>query len=262
MFINHSKRIAIAVFALLAASSTLSAQKLHVNNRWDECAIVIAPSLTQGAWHQFVDEVALVAYLRPMDAAKPLGRGRYEFAILNAATNIDDADAAWNDTFSHPDSTHWLFEGDALKIPGLMARYGVSDRLDVAAYFTKAFGANYGIASGQVQYNLFNDSARQLAMAVRLNGTRLFGPDDMTVSVYGIDFVASKTISRFSPYAGVSGYLSRGHERTSKVNLEDESIFGVQANVGVAARVSALRLGAEINLAKVPGYSVKVGFGT
>jgi hypothetical protein len=262
MFINHSSRIVIAAFALVAANSTLAAQKLHVNSRWDECAIVIDPSLTQGAWHQFVDEVALVVYLRPMDAAKPLGRGRYEFAILNGATNIDDADAAWNDTFSHPDSTHWLFEGDALKIPGLMLRYGVGDRVDVGAYFTRSIGANYGIVSGQLQYNLFNDTARQLAMAVRLNGTRLFGPEDMSVNVYGVDFLASKTVSRFSPYAGVSGYLSRGHERTAKVNLEAETVFGVQANLGVAARVSALRLGAEVNLAKVPGYSVKIGFGS
>src|SRR5687767_11148468 len=124
-------RGAMAALILLFAASALPAQKLHVNDRWDECAIVIDPSLTQSAWHQFVGEVALVAYLRPMVSARPLGKGRYEFAILDGATRIDDGDAAWNDTFSHPDSTHWLFEGDALTIPGLMLRYGVTQRLDV-----------------------------------------------------------------------------------------------------------------------------------
>ena len=41
--------------------SPLAAQHLHTNHEWDECSIVIDPSLTQAAWHQFVREVGLVA---------------------------------------------------------------------------------------------------------------------------------------------------------------------------------------------------------
>lgn len=115
-------------------------------------------------------KLGLVAYFRPLASARPLGARRIELAILQSATRIDDADAAWNDTFSHPDSTH-------------------------------------------------------------------------------------------SPYLGVSGYLSRGHERTDRVDLEDENVLGVQAMAGVAASISVLRLGAEVNLARVPGYAFKVAFG-
>jgi hypothetical protein len=252
---------ATATALSLAFARSLGAQVLHVNDRWDECAIVIDQTLTQEAWHQFVTEVGLVAYFRPLASARPLGPRNFEFAILNWGTRIDDADAAWNDTFSHPDSTHWLFEGSALMIPGLMLRAGVTDRIDVGGYFTKAVGANYGLFGGQVQYNLLNDPVTNLAAASRLSFVRLYGPEDMSVSIYGLDFLVSKDFSRYSPYAGVSGYWSRGHETTSKVDLEDESVVGLQGMVGMAVRISVLRLGAEFNLANVPGYSFKVAFG-
>lgn len=257
-----SSRSVLAAGLLLATGgSPLTAQHLHTNDEWDECAIVLDPSLTQEAWHQFVSELGLVAYFRPLASARPLGARRIELAILQSATRIDDADAAWNDTFSHPDSTHWLFEGDALMIPGLMLRVGATDRVDVGAYFTKNVQSNYGIAGAQVQYALANDTTRGLAAAGRVSYTRLFGPDDVAASVYGLDLVVSRDISIFSPYVGVSGYLSRGHERTDKVDLEDENVLGVQAMAGVAASISVLRLGAEVNLARVPGYAFKVAFG-
>lgn len=245
----------------LAGRSPLAAQVLHVNDRWDDCAIVIDPSLTQGAWHQFVREIGLVAYYRPLASARPLGPRQVELAILDWGTRIDDADAAWNDTFSHPDSTHWLFDGDALLIPGLMLRVGVTDRVDVGGYFTRNFAANYGIVGGQVQYNLVDDLDRNLAAAGRVSAVWLVGPDDLSVSVYGLDLLVSKDVWVLSPYVGVSGYLSRGREHTAKVTLDDENIFGLQGTVGAVARVSALRLGAEISLARVPGYSFKVAFG-
>lgn len=246
----------------LVASSPLAAQVLHTNDRWDECAIVIDPSLTQQAWHQFVAEVGQVAYFRPLTSARPLGAWRVELAILNTGTQIDDADAAWNDTFSHPDSTHWLFEGNALTIPGVMLRVGVTDRIDVGTYYTQNYASNYGLAGGQVQYNLFDEATRSFAAAGRVSAVWLFGPEDLSASVYGLDFVVSKELSFFSPYAGVSGSLARGREHTSKVALDDESILGLQGMVGLAVRYSVLRLGAEVNLGRVPGYSFKVAFGT
>jgi hypothetical protein len=255
-------RLALAVSMMAMGATRLTAQTLHVNHEWDECAIVFDPVLTQGAFHQFVSELALVTYFRPLVSARPLGKGKIEFALLNQGTRIDDRDPAWNDTFSHPDSSHWLFEGDALHIPGLMLRVGVTDRIDVGAYLTKNLNANYGIAGGQVQYNLLNDMRRNFAAAGRLSVVTLFGPDDVSVSVYGADLFVSKKLSVFAPYAGVSGYLSHGKETTSKVTLDSENVLGVHGTMGVAANVSFLRLGAEYNVGKVSGYSFKIGYGT
>ena len=251
-----------AALILVPSSTALSAQVLHTNDRWTECAFVIDPSLTQADWHQFVREVGLVAYFRPLASAKPLGARNVEVAVLQWATKIDDADAAWNNTFSHPDSEHYLFEGDQLPIPGLMVRVGVSDRVDVGAYATKSFGANYGIVGAQAQYNLVNDAARNYAVAARLSGSALVGPEDLGAYISGLDLVLSRDVYIFSPYVGVSGYLTHGREYTDKVNLDSETVLGAQGTVGVTAKVSVLRIGAEYNVAKVPGYSFKVAFGS
>jgi len=253
-------RAATSAITLLILASPLSAQVLHVNDHWEECAFVIDPSLTQASWHQFVQEAGLAAYFRPMASAAPLGRGRFEVAMVQWGTRIDPADDAWNDTFSHPDSTHWLFEGDALLIPGMMVRAGVSDRMDVGAYFTKSIGANYGFFGGQAQYSFLHDIESNLAAAGRFGFVRMYGPEDLTVTTYGLDVLVSKDISRFSPYAVVSGYLASGRETTSKVDLDDENVLGVHGTLGLAVRVWALRLGAEVSVAEVPGYSFKLAF--
>lgn len=260
---NRPTRLLLAVVAAGAlGSSPLGAQVLHVNDRWKNCAMVIDPSLTQEAWHQFVREVGLVVYFRPLASARPLGPRHFELGLVSWSTRIDDADPAWNDTFSHPDSTHWLMDGSALPIPGLVLRAGVTERVDVGAYFTKSIGANYGMVGGQAQYNVLSGANGGLAAAGKVSAVRLFGPEDLSVSVYGLELVASRSVSVFAPYAGVSGYLSRGREHTSKVDLQDENVFGLRGAVGVAAGISALRLGAELNLARVPGYAFKIAFGS
>lgn len=255
--------IALTVAALSGAALAprASAQHLHTNHRWEECAIVLHPDLTPEAWRQFVSELGIVTYFRPMSSAKPLGRRNFEIGLLDWGTRIDDADDAWNDTFSHPDSTHYLFEGSALHIPGLAARVGVTDRLDVGVYFTKNTKSNYGFVGGQVQYSLPVDEDRRVSAAGRLSVVRLFGPDDVQASTYGLDLLVSKEVWRVEPYAGVSGYMARGRETTAKVDLDAETAFGAQATIGVAARVSVLRLAAEYYAAKVPGVSMKVAFG-
>ena len=252
---------AAVLLALTAFAPQASAQHLHTNDRWRECALVLDPHLTQGAWRQFAGELGVVTYFRPMASAAPLGRKHFEVGLLDWGSRIDDEDAAWNDTFSHPDATHHLVKGTTLHIPGLMARVGVTDRLDVGTYLTKAIGANYGFVGGQLQYALLHDTARHVAAAGRLSVVRLYGPEDVRASTYGVDLVVSREFARFAPYVGVSGYMARARETTPKVDLDDVSVFGAQATVGVSARLSVMRLGAEFSVARVPTTSVKLAFG-
>jgi hypothetical protein len=93
----------------------------------------------------------------------------------------------------------------------------------------------------------------------------LFGPEDLDFTLYGMDLVASRTYAlpsgraSIAPYAGVSGSLSRSHEKSSVVNLRDENIFGAQATLGAVARLSVATLGVEYAVARVSSLSMKVG---
>ena len=237
---------------------------LHVNSRWDECSIQLNAALTQRAWRQFTQEAGLVAYFRPLSDAKPMGKGKFELSILQWKTGIDDGDAAWNDTFVHPDSTHWLFEGSGLEFPGLMVRAGVSNKTDVGIYATKNPNANYGFYGAQVQQNLVESNTWDAA--ARVSFTSLFGPEDVNFTVFGLDLVASREIpltswAAVSPYVGVSSYFTMSRELSPVVDLDNEYVGGSQAMAGAVLQLSGARLAIEYNAAKVNSLSMKVGFG-
>jgi len=267
---HHPKLAAtLSVTLALALSRSALAQTgrtvtLHVNPRWKECSFQLDSSLTQSAWHQFTQEAGLVSYFRPLSDAAPMGRGQFELSALQWKTGIHDSDPAWNDTFVHPDSTHWLFEGDGLKFPGLMVRAGITDRTDAGVYFTKNPGANYGFYGGQLQRNFFHDAGSGWAASARMSFMSLYGPKDVAFSVYGLDLLASKRYglsswASVSPYIGTSTYLSRAHEKSSVVDLRDENALGVQGMIGAAAHVSVATLGMEYSVARVRSFSLKVG---
>lgn len=239
--------------------------KLHVNPRWEECSFQLSPALTQEAWRQFTQEAGLVAYFRPLTSAKPLGRGHFELAALSWRTAFDDTDAAWNDTFVHPDSTHWLKDGARLAFPGLTARVGISQKLDAGIYFTKNPSANYGFWGAQLQYNLLNNEAHRWSAAARVNMSSLFGPADLKLNTYGLEGVVSKEWAVYSdwltisPYAGISTYLSHARETTEAVNLADETRAGLQTMAGVTACIRFVSLGLEYNVARLQTLSFKAG---
>jgi hypothetical protein len=238
---------------------------LHTSPRWKECSIQLDPSLTQSAFHQFTKEAALVTYFRPLTDAKPMGAKKFEFAVLQWQTAIDDSDAAWNDTFVHISPTHYLFEGPRLAFPGLTFRAGVTKKLDVAGYFTKSPGANYGFYGGQLQYNLLNNVEKKCAASARANFMSLFGPEDLKFNSYGLDFIASKEYLIYSdwasiaPYVGVSAFLSTAKETSALVDLHHENAMGSQCLVGAVLKLSVARIGVEYSFAKVNSLSFKIG---
>jgi len=262
-------RITLTVLALYCTSHLSLAQhqdpKLHVNPRWRECSFELDPSLTQKAWHEFASEAGLVAYFRPLTDAKPIGVGHFEVSLLQWETAFDDAKPAWNDTFVHPDSAHWLKESPRLAFPGVTARVGITDKLDGAIYFTKNPGANYGFWGGQLQYNLVNDQEKKWSAAARMSLTSMYGPEDLGLTTYGLDVSASKEFPLYSnwafisPYVGVSTYLSNAHEKTDKVDLHNEHVLGGQAMAGAVLKLSVTRIGVEYNFAKVNTLSFKIG---
>ncbi len=260
--------LATALAMVPASGSAQSGHTLHlhVNDRWDDCAFQLDAALTPSAWRQFTREAGLVMYFRPLRDAAPMGARNFEISLVRSVVGIDDHDAAWNDTFVHPDSTHWLFDGSGLPVPGLSARAGITDRLDVGAYFTKNPNSNYGFVGGQVQYNVAQQAMLGVDASARASLVTLFGPADLDVTVYGLDLVASRRFpltARISvaPYAGVSGYLSRAHETSALVSLDDEQAIGVHALAGVVAQFSILRLAFEYDAASVQSRTFRIGFG-
>jgi hypothetical protein len=257
--------LGLALVPANAVAQVAKDVRLHVNPRWKECSFQLDPSLTQAAWHRFTDELGLVTYFRPLRDAKPMGAGKFEVSALQWQTGIDDRSSAWNDTFVHPDSTHWLIEGSRLELPGLTVRVGVTSKVDVGAYVTKNPKANYGVYGGQLQYNLVNDATRNWAASTRVSFVSLYGPEDLDFTAFGLDGVVSREYRvradwlSVSPYVGVSSHLSRSHEKSAVVSLANEQVLGAQAMLGISAQVSHINLAMEYSTARVQSRSIKVG---
>jgi hypothetical protein len=239
--------------------------ELHINPRWKECSFQLDASLTQSAWKEFTKEAGMVVYFRSLTDAKPMGSGNFEISVLQWNTAFDDTKPAWNDTFVHPDGTHWLKDESRLPIPGLTFRAGITDKLDAAVFWTKSLGANYGFYGTQLQYNLINNKERKFSGSMRGSFVSIYGPDDVTFTTYGVDIVASKEFDihekwlTVAPYISASGYLTASREKSEVVELENEQYIGVQASAGVVAKIRCARIAVEYNAANINTVSFKVG---
>lgn len=261
---------ALALFSLAATSALPSARaqnrpRLHVNTRWRSCSLQLDSSLREPAWRQFTRDAGQLIYFRPLVDAEPMGRGKFDFSIVQWQTNVNDRSSAWNDTFVHPDSMHWLYEGSGLEFPGLALRAGVSSRTDVGVYFTKNFQANYGAWGLQLQQNLLR-GARDWDLSVRGSVVSLFGPEDIGMNVVGIDVVTNWRHWRVGPaelvpYADVATFLASSHERSNVVNLPDAHMTGAMGTVGTQLELSVVRVAAEASISRVPSFGMKVGIG-
>jgi hypothetical protein len=250
-------KIAIAFVALCFISIT-HAQELHVNHDIKSCSIELDPSLTQSQFHKFTREAAQVFTFKLMSPAEPLGAKKFQVGLDYSTTSINDADPAWNNTFSHPHGEHYL--GDQLAFPKLFARMGVTDRIDVGFYFTKNPEANYGFMGGEIKYALFLKPQKPFAMAVRATYATLLGVEDMNFHLWGVDLSASKKIGILTPYLGIGANLSHAIETTSKVNLHNETVLTPRGIIGTQLSLSFFSLTAEMDVAAVSTFSLRTGF--
>ena len=230
----------------------------HIEPSVKECSIELNPSLTQEQFKKFTKQSALLTTFRALSSAEPLGSMNFSFGIDYSYTPVDQRDPAWINTFTHPDEDCPL--GDAVVMPTLRGRLGISDNVDIGAYFTKAPEANYGFLAGEIKYAVLQESEKVPAVAIRPTFVTLLGVDDMDLNVYGVDFSASKKFGMFTPYLGIREILAVGTETTSKVDLDRESVWATQGIIGVTFSISRFNFAAEYNIAEVSTFAITTGF--
>jgi hypothetical protein len=229
----------------------------HLDPSVKSCSMVIDPSLTQAQWKTFIQQVSPMVTFKTLASAEPLGTMNFSVAIEYGRTPVDQHNLAWINTFTHPNADCPL--GDAVAVPTILARMGVSDKMDIGAYWITSPEANYGMVGGEVKYQVSKESETLPATAVRGSVTLLTGVSDFDVNVYGFDLLASKKISMFTPYVGFRGSLAVGTETTPKVNLDKESVFFAQGYAGVSCSIWMVSLAAEYNVSRVNTFALAVG---
>lgn len=253
--------IAAALVVLLVqgvyAQGTGSDVYWRIDPSVKSCSMVIDPSLTQAQWRTYVQQVGEIAAFKSLASAEPLGAMKFSVGVDYSSTPVNQHDPAWINTFVHPDAECPL--GDAIAVPTLYGRMGVSDNMDIGAFWTTAPEANYGMVGGEVKYRLSRESQDLPAIAVRGSVTILTGVPDYDIDIYSIEALASKNISFLTPYVGFRGSLAVGTETTSKVDLSQERVLFPQAYAGLSYSVWVLNLAAEYNVSNVNTFAFAAG---
>jgi hypothetical protein len=249
--------IALALVSMSHAQDNRSKVYWHIDPGVKTCSMVIDPSLTQAQWHTFTKQVGAISSFKSLAPAKTLGALNFRVAIDYASTPIDQHDAAWINTFAHPDEECPL--GDAIVYPTLRASMGITDNMDVGGYWSVAPGSNYGMLGGEIKYAFLQETGKYPAAAIRASATILTGVPDFNLNIYSVEVLASKNIAMFTPYAGMRANVAIGTETTSKVDLEKETVAIAQGYAGVSYSVWMLNMAAEYNISSVNTFALTVG---
>jgi hypothetical protein len=215
------------------------------------------PELTQAEFEEFTGELGSVLRFRQLGQVAPLGKGRLDVGVQYARTPIDDSKGAWNNTFSHPTADHPL--GGALEFPRIVARFGLSDRVDIGAWGGLDPHANYGLVGAEVKIALVTQGpTKPVSVAIRPSVTSLVGPDEVWVGNANIDVSVSRAFGAWSPYVGVGTSGTLGIERTKDVDLEIAAAPASLAYAGISYRWRSLLLSAEVEKAELSSYAFQI----
>lgn len=229
---------------------------LHVAHAYRSCFFDLHPELTQEEFDEFTAELGAILRPRQLSDAATLGKGRFDLGLDFAYAGIDDARGAWNNTMSHPSADHYL--GPSIQFPRLVARFGVSPRVDLGASGGFDPHSNWGLASVDARIALMRQGpGRPVSIAIRPTLTSLIGPSEVWVGNASVDVSVSRRLGPFAPYVGFSSNGSLGVERSDDVDLKDSARTTSPVYAGITYRVRALALSAEVEHGKRTRYAVR-----
>jgi hypothetical protein len=243
---------------LLPATAVAADAPLHVDPSIEECEVHFAPELTQGAFHRFAREFGSVSAFKQGAPPATLGPGNVSIDVEQIFFSVEDRSAAWNDTFTHPEADHWL--GSDQAFPKLRLRVGVTENLDLGAFYTENLEANYGWLGLEGKYALLRErDGRPVTLAVRGAYTKTLYVADMNMHAITADVSAGRTFWKvLTPYLALGADTVLVRETSDAVDLDSEALFVPHATVGFEVRWWHLAVGAEAQVSALTSYQARV----
>lgn len=248
---------AIPGFAQTPAGSG-PAPILHVHTSYRSCHFDLHPELTKAEFEEFAEELGSVLRFRQLGDTSTLGRGRLDLSLQLTSSGIDDSKGAWNNTMSHPTADHYL--GEALVIPRLVVRLGVSDRVDIGAWGGMDPHSNYGLVGVDTTVVMLRQDAGQpVSVSVRPSIGALVGPKELWAGNASLDVSVSRSLGAFAVYVGGASSASVAVERSDDVDLEPATAAGSVGYAGLTWTWRGLLVAAEVEKGALVSFGVRIG---
>ena len=204
----------------------------------------LGPGLTKDEFKDFTAEVGSLLRFRQFGDAATLGRHRVDLSVQFASTPVDDPAQAWNNN----------------AIPGVVARFGVSERVDMGAWGRYDSRSNYGVAGVDTRIALLTEGpGRPVSVTIRPSIATLVGRSEVWAANASIDLSVSRTVGHLSPYVGVATTGSVALERSTDLDLDPAFAERSLAYAGLTYRWRTLSVSAEVEKAAVVSYGLRIG---
>jgi len=202
-------------------------------------AFDLQPGLTKDKFDEFTAEVGSVLRFRQLGDPAAIGRG--------------NVDLSW-------EFDHAPIYGSTGAFPRMVARFGVSDRVDIGAWGGLDTGGDYGLAGVDTKIVLLQQGARwPVSVSIRPSITSLIGPSKVWAGSASIDVSASRAFGPLSPYVGVATSGSLAIERSKDVDLDPATADRAFAYAGLAYRWRLLSVAAEVENGAGVSYGLRIG---
>jgi hypothetical protein len=235
-----TKEVSLKLFPTVIA--TLGVVAILVPARAGAQQIDLRPELTKEGFKDFAADMGSILRFRQLVDGTPLGRGTVDLSMQFA----DDSQ-----------STNL---GRSLSFPRVVARFGISDRVDLGAWGGFNSDSNYGLAGFDTRISLLREGpARPVTVSMRPSVTSLIGPSEVWVGTASIDITVSRTLGALSPYAGVAATGTLAIERSDDVDFDPATAERSLAYAGLAYRWRALSLSAEVERGTRVSYAFRIG---
>ena len=244
----------VASFTLAPASAQTSdnGRQLRANDAHRNSVFDLRPELTKDEFEQFIGELGSVLRFRQIGDTTTLGRGTVELGVQFANTPFNDSKVAWISADRRL--------GRSISYPQAVARFGVSDRVDVGAWGGFDPDAKYGLAGVDTKVALLRQGPEwPVSVSIRPSVTSLIWPSDIWEGTASVDLSVSRAFGRVSPYAGVAASTSLGIERSQDVDLDPATAERSLAYAGLSYRWRALILAAEVEKGARVNYAFRIG---
>ncbi len=255
-----SSVIAVAGVVAALVPAPLSAQQpqpataaaqLHVDNAIRSSVFEPPAGLTEGQFEAFTAELGSLLRFRQVGDPTTLAARRVEIGVQFTNTPFDDVRVPWS-TADHR-------VGRSVSYPQVVARFGISDRVDIGAWGAFDPRAKYGVGGVDTKIAVLKQGARwPVSVSVRPSIGSLIWPLDLWVGTVSVDASVSRTVGHLTPYAGVSASSSLGVEASQAVNLEPVSAGRTTAYAGAAYGWRSLVFAGEVERGTRFNYAFRV----
>jgi hypothetical protein len=234
----------LAVPTLLACAAPAFAGSFDINS---------LQQLGQSEFRQLSEDLGAALSYKPLTPAEPLGITGFDVGVAVTGTSLKNT-AVVQKAISN--GTVY----NTLPVPTLRAYKGLPLNLDVGLMVAKVPGSSATLVGGEVRWAFIPGDAVLPAVAVRGDGSRLSGINQLGFSTMGLDVSVSKGFLFATPYLGAGQVWVRSAPNgvptlTAEKFTQSKVFGGVNLNFGLGnIAVEADTTGG------IASYGVKFGF--